>query len=83
MLAGHGRVSGVRRVPGDLRRSPWLEPCRGRKVGKSGPKEVKNQECKNAVYVANEPSMVNSMNVGVENHAKGGYHAALSNARIS
>ena len=35
---------------------------------------------KNAASVANEPSIVNSMNVGVENHAKGGYHAPLSNA---
>ncbi len=49
-------------------------------IGEKGPK---TRNIKNAAYVANECKIANAMKPGVANHAKGGYHAALSNARIS
>ena len=56
-------------------------PNTGSIRGKSGPKVDKSRFMENGPFVRSKPSIANAMNAGVENHAKGGYHAALSNAR--
>ena len=52
-------------------------------MDKSGPKEVKNPVYEKADYWVVKLAIAKPSKRGVENHAKGGYHAALSNARIS
>jgi hypothetical protein len=58
-------------------------PKTGVQSRKIDPELTENAEYKNAAYVANECKIANAMKPGTQNHAKGGYHAALSNARIS
>ena len=58
-------------------------PKTGVQLVKKGPKADENPEYEKADYWTMKSAIPNAMNVGVENHAKGGYHAALSNARIS
>ena len=50
---------------------------------KKGSKVVKNPVYEKADYWVVKLAIANHGKPRVENHAKGGYHAALSNARIS
>jgi hypothetical protein len=51
--------------------------------GKSGLKVDENPVYEKPDYWVVKPAIPKHGKRGVENHAKGGYHAALSNARIS
>jgi hypothetical protein len=51
--------------------------------GEIGPKSGQNPVYEKPDYWVVKPAIPKHGKRGVENHAKGGYHAALSNARIS
>ncbi len=51
--------------------------------GEKWTKVAKTPFMKNDPFVRSKPSIANAMKPGGEHCAKGGYHAALSNARIS
>jgi hypothetical protein len=51
--------------------------------GEIGPKSGQNPEYEKADCCTVKLGIANHGKPRVENHAKGGYHAALSNARIS
>ena len=52
-------------------------------MDKSSTKVVENPVYEKPDYWVVKPAIPKHVKPRVENHAKGGYHAALSNARIS
>jgi hypothetical protein len=52
-------------------------------LGKIDPELTENPEDEKADYWTMKPGIAKQLKPRTQNHAKGGYHAALSNARIS
>jgi hypothetical protein len=65
------------------RRSAQKQGPIGPTFTKKGPKVVENPVYEKPDYWVVKPAIPKHVKQATQNHAKGGYHAALSNARIS